>query len=104
MDMAISEPLGQMDDIQAWPNRFTIIALILDFAAFLRASHCGVTFLRVHIFILNSFFPVSLMLSDSRYFTLEYHCTAGRVRFSCDIVCDDAFYSYYSVFATIVLF
>jgi len=57
MDMAISEPLGQMDDIQAWPNRFTIIALILDFAAFLRASHCGVTFLRVHIFILNSFFP-----------------------------------------------
>jgi hypothetical protein len=87
-------------------KEFTVIALVLNFAAFffIRASHSGVTFY-AYTYLFDPFnFPLSLMLSDSSYFTLECHRTAGRVRFSCVIVCDDAFYSYYSVSAMIVLF
>lgn len=60
--------------------------------------------LHVPIFIWFIFSAPShllLMVSDSSYYMLEYHRTAGRVRLSCAML---LFYSYYSAFATFVLF
>lgn len=101
-------PLEQMDDFQVLQvpsglKRFTVfcITVMLNFVAFL---YSGVS-PRSDVFTRNNIYSVHFsphfLISDSSYYTSEYHRTAGRVRFSCAMM---LFYSYYSAFATFVLF
>ena len=82
-----------MDDFQVLRlpsglKRFTVICItvMLNFVAFLYSgvSPRSDVFTRNNIYSFLIFFPYHfLMVSDSSYYTLEYHRTAGRVRFYC---------------------